>query len=110
MNASINGTDRTCSGTRWIGFLIGGAMVCMIALSTHVDVMSALKISAHLLSIRLERATGCDRYQRVMDATGQGAQSAVEAYIHVCIGTPGPTARRGYVFMLDLEDVPRHVP
>jgi hypothetical protein len=110
MKSNTNETDRLASRVRWAGLLTGGAMACMIVLGTHVYVMSALKVSAHLLSIRLERATGCDRYERVMDAAGQGAQSALEAYIHVCIGTSGPTAHRSYVFKLDLQDVPGGVP
>ena len=104
MNASHTGTHRAISSLRVAGFLIGGAIACLIALGTHVYVMSALKVSAHVLSIRLERATGCDEYQRIMDAAGQGAHSVVDAYIHVCIEAPGSAAaRRGYFLMLDLE-------
>jgi hypothetical protein len=103
MNSSISRTHRFASALRWLGLLAGGAIVCMIALSTHVYVMSALNVSAHLLSIRLERATGCDAHQRVMSGAGQVAQSAVEAYLHVCIETRGSTTRGGYLLMLDLE-------
>ena len=98
MKSSINDPRRVFSLTRLAGFLIGGAIVCMIALGTHVYVMSALKISAHLLSIRLERAAGCDT-----DVAGEGVHPVVEAYVHVCIDAPGQTAHGAYVLMLDLE-------
>jgi hypothetical protein len=87
---------------QWVSLITGATMVCIIALSAHVYVVSALKVSAHLLSLRLERAAGCDQDQ-TMDAAGRGVRSTVGAYIHVCIDAPGPTTRRGYVLMLDLE-------
>lgn len=107
MHSNSNDTRRTLSGATWAGLLIGGAIALLVTLGAHVPVMSALKTSAHLLSIRLERATGCDQYGGGMDAAGQRAQATIEAYIHICVDAPGSTARGSYLFMLDLEKV-RH--
>jgi len=107
MHSNSNDTRRTLSGATWAGLLIGGAIALLVTLGAHVPVMSALKTSAHLLSIRLERAAGCDQYGGGMGAAGQGAQATIEAYIHVCVDAPGSAARGSYLFMLDLERV-RH--
>jgi len=107
MHSNSNDTRRTLSGLARAGLLAGGAIALLAALGAHVPVMSALQTSAHLLSIRLERATGCDQYGGGMDAAGQGAQATIEAYIHVCVDIPGSAARGSYLFMLDLERV-RH--
>jgi hypothetical protein len=103
MNSSNNPTHRFVSALRWVGLLAGGAIVCMIALSTHVYVMSALKVSAHVLSIRLERATGCDEQQRGFGGVDQTAQSAVASYLHICIEARRSAPRGSYLLMLDLQ-------
>lgn len=85
-------------------------MACVVALAAHVYVMSALHLSAHLLSIRLERATGCDQYQHIVDAVGQSTHSSAAAYINVCVETHGSAGLKGYLVMLGLEVIPRAVP
>jgi hypothetical protein len=107
MHSNNNDIRRSLSGVTWAGLLVGGAIACLVTLGAHVPVMSALKTSAHLLSIRLERATGCDQHGGGVDTADQGAQATIEAYIHVCVDAPGSTARGSYLFMLDLEKV-RH--
>lgn len=110
MKLNINDIHRAATGARWLGLLAGGAIACMVALAAHVYGMSALQLSAHLLSIRLERATGCDQYQHIVDAVGQSAHSSAAAYINVCVETHGSTGLKGYLVMLGLEVIPRAVP